>query len=102
MEPIYIVVDGKEVNPTSRSVDTLYLVNLKEYINQTGVDVETLIKSLTLDIEMLEKSRQKYMKYYRDLPYLSNETEIVGNLLSDIVKTLQRKTAKLSKYKEVQ
>ena len=94
-----ITVGDRTIDVTSRDVDVLYLSTLKEYLEATHTDMETLIKFITAEIEMLEIAKQHYTKAYRELPYLSDTVAPLGDLLSDIAKLIDNKTAKLKKYK---
>ncbi len=95
-----ITVDNKEINLESRSVETLYLVTLEEYLEATGLSIESLVHSISMEIKILKSARQKYIKVYRSLPYLDPRTELLSTLLTDIDRQLVSKTKKLEKYKE--
>jgi len=95
-----IEVNGKVISLHSRSLETLYLVTLDEYIKETGTDINSLISVLSTEIQMLERARIHYVKTYRELPYLSDNTGPIGDLLSDLTKQIAAKTAKLNRYEE--
>ena len=97
-----IIVDGKKIDVTSRDVDVMYLSSIEEYIGVTATDIEHLILFLSAELQMLNRAKDKYTKVYRALPYLSDTTPLLGDLLSDIEKKITSKQNKLNKYKGLQ
>jgi len=96
-----ILIEGKEIVLSKRDVETIYLVTLEEYLGEAGLTKEELIKFKQAEIDMLEIAQQKYIKVYRELPYLDDRTSELGNLLNYIAKQITNKTTKLNKYRSL-
>ena len=48
-----ISIDGKVISLTSRDVETIYLVNIEDYLAKTGLSKEQLIQHTQAEIKML-------------------------------------------------
>lgn len=96
-----ISIDGKVISLTSRDVETLYLVNIEEYLAKTGLNKEQLIQHTQAEINMLEEARVRYGKAYREFKPLDFRSTDLSKLIGDIERRISNKERKLKKYKEI-
>ena len=96
-----IIIEDKNVDLESRCVETIYLVNIEEYLAKTGLSKEQLIQHTQAEIKMLEEARVRYGVAYRELKPLDFRSTDLSKLIGDIEKRISAKERKLKKYKEI-